>query len=133
MGTYVSLLSYMVYSLPQAGMLANILLKEWLEKKDILKFHTHQVCLRTNGALFGFALVVDNLRIKYIGKGKYYAMSTSWSLLNRQFILWDNPKLKLCKRVSMHIYAKIRPETAGSVQMENFQTPTVLSFDSVTC
>ena len=57
-----------MYGLPQAGILANKLLKERLLQNDYFKFpHTPGLCWHKTRPVW-FTLVVNDFGIKYVGK-----------------------------------------------------------------
>ena len=67
-----------LYGFPQAGRLANQLLKKRLEEHDFYKV-THMPCLFTHRAIpIWFALCVDNCGVKYAVKVVFSNGSTLW-------------------------------------------------------
>jgi hypothetical protein len=105
-----------MYGLPQAGIIAQQLLEEHLQKDGYRQSKTIPGLWKHDTRLISFSLVVDDFRVKYVGEEnaqhlldtvqKYYKCSCNWK--GEQYcgltIKWDYEKWKV--HLSMLGYAK---------------------------
>jgi len=118
-----------MYGLPQAGLLANKLLKKRLNKHSYRQSKLVLGLWKHDTWPIQFTLVVDNFGVKYVGEEhtqhlkKHIRGTLQTHLrLDRNTIHWDHIVLGLQNRTSAFINAKLREESLETIPTHCRQT-----------
>ncbi len=118
-----------MYGLPQAGLLANELLKKRLNKHGYRQSKSVPVLWKHDTQPIQFTLVVDDFGVKYVGEehAQHLKKHTRGTLqthlqLDREAIHWDHIGLGLQQTTGAFVHAKLREESLETIPTHRRQT-----------